>query len=272
MPSEWLPHTFKGCYKFLLHSSLSKARLTGTRSNGKIIDNKILISCHGDPYSKQLYEAKGFVKEVKNHINCVWTGYILQKSLGKLWRSNSKICGTSSFYQHCRKRNRFKHITEEKFPIMPWQPLHNVFGNNSVFVNLKWLFSNLQSNISLIEDSIQMKITISVCYVHRVHMFFKWRNSDFVLVALRNSRKSVILYRSPWTRLRNVSIHPEVLRCDLLGLLCVATLTASTFYGVGMFGSRRLYLQRISENKVSFILPRVYESRYLSINCRCWKV
>lgn len=160
------------------------------------------------------------------------------------------------------------------------QPLHNVFGSNSVFINLTWLFSNLQSNISLIDDSIQIKINISVCYVHGVHVFFKWWNSDFVPVALSNSRNTVILYRnncisefrSLWTHLSHVSIHPEVFRCDLLGLLCVATLTAPPFYGVGTFGSRRLYLQRISKNRVSFILPRVYESSYLSINGRCWKV
>jgi hypothetical protein len=51
---------------------------------GKTIDNKILFRAIGDPYNKQLYEAKGFVKEIKNYINCVSTGYILQKPLGTL--------------------------------------------------------------------------------------------------------------------------------------------------------------------------------------------
>lgn len=116
-----------------------------------------------------------------------------QKPLGTLWRSNSKICGKTSFYQHCRKTIRFKPVTKEKIPNMPRQPLYIVFGSNSVFVNVTWLFSNVQSNISLIDDSVQMKISINVCYVHCIHVFYKWRNSDFVRLALSNSRNTVIL-------------------------------------------------------------------------------
>jgi len=62
----------------------AKQDLSGRGLTGKTTDKKILFRAIGDPYSKQLHEAKGFVKEVKNHINCVSTGYILQKPLGTL--------------------------------------------------------------------------------------------------------------------------------------------------------------------------------------------
>ena len=150
---------------------------------------------------------------------------------------------------------------------MSRKPLHQAFGISSFSFNLTWLISNLQSNISLIENSIQMKISIILCYVRHVYVTSKWRNAEFVPVVLRNSRNTVILnvnkciseFRILWTQLRNVSIQTAVLLW-FTGAALRGHSDSFQFLLRWNVGIEPAVFKRISPPKSSFILPRVYES------------
>jgi hypothetical protein len=127
----------------LLLSSRLQIHIISVNWRSSLFLHKAYILSSARYFSSTWY-AVGFVKEVKNHINCVWTGYILQKPLGTRWHSNSKISGKNYFYQLCRKTISLKHVTEEKFLIMPRKVSHNVFGSN--YFLLIWLGYSLTFN------------------------------------------------------------------------------------------------------------------------------